>query len=238
MNRDQLVAGGVAGAAFACSASHIFTVAEASGNPWFIAGVHPIGLDGLIYIGMRAVSNGRRGPGWLATIYGVAMSLTFNVVSYAHVAMPAWLMAMAMPVALVLGVLVVGHGPAGHAAEVDTDAHAVQPVVQAAPVSGFSLVDMLPEPVVSSPATFRVPAVAAPQPVREIESAPRAARRSKIDEVELKGLLVAGIDSGAMSLTDMDALLGSYYETHPRTIRRRREALGLTSVSAVPAREA
>lgn len=109
MNRDQLVAGGVAIAAFACSATHIYTVAKASGNIAPIAAVHPIGLDGLIYIGMRAVSNGRRWQGWLATIYGVAMSLTFNAVSYAGVGMPAAVMAVAMPLALVLGVLVVGH---------------------------------------------------------------------------------------------------------------------------------
>jgi hypothetical protein len=109
MNRDQLVAGGVAGAAFVCSAQHTYSVALASGNPWPVALVHPAGIDGLIYIGMRAVSSGRRWQGWLATVYGVAASLTFNAVSYAHVAMPAWVMAVAMPLALVLGVLVVGH---------------------------------------------------------------------------------------------------------------------------------
>lgn len=109
MNRDQLVAGGVAMAAFACSAQHIYTVALDSGNPVVIAAVHPLGLDGLIYIGMRAVQSGRRWQGWLATTYGIVMSLTFNGVSYAHVPMPAWVMAVAMPLALVLAVLVVGH---------------------------------------------------------------------------------------------------------------------------------
>lgn len=109
MNRDQLVAGGVAIAAFACSAQHIYQVAYDSGNPVPIALVHPLGLDGLIYIGMRAVQNGRRWQGWLATVYGVAMSLTFNAVSYADIAMPPAVMAVAMPLALVLAVLVIGH---------------------------------------------------------------------------------------------------------------------------------
>jgi len=109
VNRDQIVAGGVAGAAFVCSATHIYQVAVETGNHWAVAAVHPLGLDGLIYIGMRAVSGGRRWQGWLATVYGVGMSLTFNAVSYAGVDMPAPLMAVAMPIALVLGVLVVGH---------------------------------------------------------------------------------------------------------------------------------
>lgn len=113
MNRDQIVAGGVAAAAFACSAQHIYTVALGAGNPWPIALVHPAGIDGLIYIGMRAVSAGRKWQGWIATVYGVGMSLTFNAVSYAHVAMPPWVMAVAMPLALVLGVLVVGHEVTG-----------------------------------------------------------------------------------------------------------------------------
>jgi hypothetical protein len=244
MNRDKFVAGGVAGAAFACSATHIFSVALASGNPAFIAGVHPIGLDGLIYIGMRAVSNGRRWQGWLATIYGVAMSLTFNVVSYAHVSMPPAVMAMAMPLALVLGVLVIGHGHEDKTAPVDMDTEAVStPVVHAAvsePVSGFALSDVLPAAVVSSPSTFRVPAVAAPVFVPQLDAKPAAPRpaRGKVDEAEAKELVMAALEAGVMKLGEVDALLGGYYETHPRTIRRLRERLGLVSVSAVPALEA
>lgn len=134
MNRDQWVAGGVAGAAFACSAQHIYEVALAAGNPPIIAGVHPLGIDGLIYIGMRAVSGGRKWQGWLATVYGVAASLTFNAVSYRHVQMPAWVMAVAMPLALVLGVLVVGHGPASPVVQ-DTARRTAAKVRDTAPVT-------------------------------------------------------------------------------------------------------
>lgn len=111
MNRDEVVAGGVAASAFACSAMHIYSVALDAGNPWPIAVVHPLGLDGLIYIGIRAVQRGRRVTGWLGTAYGVVMSLAFNAASYAHVPLPTWVMALAMPAALVLAVLVV-HGSA------------------------------------------------------------------------------------------------------------------------------
>lgn len=109
-NRDQVVAAGVALSAFAGSAAHIYSVARDAGNPEIIAALHPAGLDGLIYIGIRGIGRGRKVAGWLATGYGVVASLTFNAVSYAHVPMPAWVMAVAMPVALVLAVLVVGHG--------------------------------------------------------------------------------------------------------------------------------
>jgi hypothetical protein len=116
-SRDQVVAAGVALSAFAGSAAHIYSVARDAGNPQIIAALHPAGLDGLIYIGIRGIGRGRKVAGWLATGYGVVASLTFNAVSYAHVPMPAWVMAVAMPVALVLAVLVVGHGADGPVAE-------------------------------------------------------------------------------------------------------------------------
>lgn len=111
MNRDEVVAGGVAASAFACSAMHIYSVALDAGNPMPIAIVHPLGLDGLIYIGIRAVQRGHRVTGWMGTIYGVGMSLAFNAASYADTDLPTWVMALAMPAALVLAVLVV-HGSA------------------------------------------------------------------------------------------------------------------------------
>lgn len=139
MNRDEVVAGGVAASAFACSAMHIYSVALDAGNPMPIAVVHPLGLDGLIYIGIRAVQRGRRVTGWLGTAYGVVMSLAFNAASYAHVPLPTWVMALAMPAALVLAVLVV-HGSADEPtpaprkraapkpiAETLTPTHAVKP---------------------------------------------------------------------------------------------------------------
>jgi hypothetical protein len=116
-SRDQVVAAGVALSAFAGSAAHIYSVARDAGNPQIIAALHPAGLDGLIYIGIRGIGRGRKVAGWLATGYGVVASLTFNAVSYAHVPMPAWVMAVAMPVALVLAVLVVGHGTDGPVVE-------------------------------------------------------------------------------------------------------------------------
>lgn len=201
MNRDQIVAGGVAGAAFVCSATHIYSVALASGNAWPVAIVHPLGLDGLIYIGMRAVTNGRRWQGWLATVYGVAMSLTFNAVSYAHVAMPAWVMAIAMPLALVLGVLVVGHDKGKAPADpVDTPAPAV---------------------VTPIPATVPEPR-RAPVPVEAPETVPAitaTARKPRTDHTAIVAM-VSDLMSADMSRTDAIAKAAAEYGVSTRTVSR------------------
>lgn len=206
MNRDQLVAGGVAAAAFACSATHIYTVAKASGNAAIIAAVHPIGLDGLIYIGMRAVSSGRRWQGWLATTYGVAMSLTFNAVSYAHVSMPAAVMAVAMPLALVLGVLVVGHG---QPVQVDTPVDTPAPAATAVPAT-----------VPSRPAAVAVP-VAATVPPKAITPAPRKVISTPVAAAAL-AMALRLVDEG-MTTGEADAKTAAEYGLSTRTLRRYRE---------------
>lgn len=116
--RDEIVAGIVAGGAFIASAAHIITVAVESGNHPAIAAVHAIGIDGLIYIGIRAMQRGQRLSGGAALIYGAAVSLIFNAASYGAFAMPKIVIAFTMPVALLLAVLVV-HG--SHTEDTDTE---------------------------------------------------------------------------------------------------------------------
>lgn len=109
MKRDEMVAAGVAVAAFACSAAHIYSVAEAYGNHWTIAALHPLGIDGLIYVGLR---NLKRAPlaGWTAAAYGATMSLAFNAASYADVVLWWPVMAGAMPLAMLLAFVVIHAG--------------------------------------------------------------------------------------------------------------------------------
>jgi len=147
MNRDQWVAGGVTLAAFACSAQHIYAVAVDAENPWPIALAHPLGLDGLIYIGIRAVQRGQRVAGWLATSYGVGMSLAFNRASYADEPLPTWVMALAMPAALVLAVLVVHGARDPEPAPVPMPRPATRRIPRAAqPDSAPEPVKTIPEP--------------------------------------------------------------------------------------------
>jgi uncharacterized protein YerC len=109
--RDEIVAGGVALSAFAASAQHIFHVTAAAGNPDVVAALHPAGIDGLIYIGIRAMQQGNKKAGGLAIAYGAGYSLAFNAASYGGFVMPVWALAACMPLAMFLAFLIV-HG--GH----------------------------------------------------------------------------------------------------------------------------
>lgn len=108
-SRDTIVAGAVAGAAFVSSAAHIFDVTQAAGNHWTVAAIHPLGIDGLIYIGIRAMQRGNLWAGSAAIFYGAAYSLAFNAASYGGFGMPVWALAACMPLAMFFAFLIV-HG--------------------------------------------------------------------------------------------------------------------------------
>lgn len=109
--REEIVAAGVALSAFAASAQHIYHVTEAAGNPSIVAALHPAGIDGLIYIGIRAMQRGNKRAGGFAIAYGAAYSLAFNAASYGGFVMPVWALAACMPLAMFAAFLIV-HG--GH----------------------------------------------------------------------------------------------------------------------------
>lgn len=135
-NRDTIVAGAVAAAAFASSAAHIFEVTEDAGNHWSVAAIHPLGIDGLIYIGIRAMQRGNRIAGASAIAYGAAYSLWFNAASYGDFQMPVWALAACMPLAMFFAFLIV-HGRTEKVEEIVTEEKAeetVHPVVEVAPV--------------------------------------------------------------------------------------------------------
>lgn len=169
LNRDMAVAGLVAGCAFAASAQHIYSVAYAAGNPPFIAAIHAVGIDGLIYVGIRATQDGKRTAGFSAIVYGAVISLTFNAASYKHVALPWWMIGATMPIAMLLAFAVVhgGHKPADGQAEesrtrvdigvrVQHESHSVQaPPVQAV--------------TVQAPPVVQRPAVVIPEPARVVQ---------------------------------------------------------------------
>ncbi len=92
--------------AFLASAGHIYSVAVSMGNHPGIAGVHAIGVDGLVYIGIGAFREGARVRGGLAVTYGGVVSLAFNYAAYNGGTLPAWVIAASMPIVLVLAVLV------------------------------------------------------------------------------------------------------------------------------------
>ena len=56
--KSEAAAGVVAGASFIASAGHIVSVVNET-NALAFALVYPIGIDGLLYVGIRAVQTGR-----------------------------------------------------------------------------------------------------------------------------------------------------------------------------------
>ena len=112
--KDEIVAGGVACAAFISSAQHIVEVVLSHGVPMAVAAVHPLGLDGLIYVGIRAMQQGNKRSGFAAIAYGAAYSLLFNMDSYSKsFDMPPILLAASMPLAMLFAFLIVhsSHAP-------------------------------------------------------------------------------------------------------------------------------
>lgn len=107
MKRNEIVAAGVAGAAFIGSAQHIWEVTHDAGNHPLVAALHPLALDGLIYIGISAMGAGRKRSGAFTIAVGAGYSLAFNAASYGGFTMPAWALAACLPVAMMLSFLMV-----------------------------------------------------------------------------------------------------------------------------------
>lgn len=181
--------------AFAASAGHIYKVATAMGNPWPVAAVHALGLDGLVYVGIIAFQSGAKIRGALAVIYGGGVSLAFNAASYTEGhRLPVWVMAMSMPVSLVLGVLV-GHGTTTRktppAPEVPKPAtrHAPHPV----PVARETA-----EPVAATPVR-RAPKPA-PRPAEQIKSS-AGSRKAELYDVAVRRVIDGGESARAVAIS-------------------------------------
>jgi hypothetical protein len=100
-NRRSVTTNIVVISVFAASAKHIYSVALDAGNPWPIALVHAVGVDGLILLGIDALKD-TRFWGIVTITYGATVSLVFNAASYGAFPMPPMALAVTMPLALVL----------------------------------------------------------------------------------------------------------------------------------------
>jgi hypothetical protein len=105
LTKSPTAAGVVTAAAFAASAAHIFSVVAESNSP-YVSWVYPIGIDGLIFVGLRAMQTGRKAVGGIALGIGAAYSLMFNAHAEHAFTMPAWLIAAAMPICFFAAVLI------------------------------------------------------------------------------------------------------------------------------------
>lgn len=126
MNRDSLVASGVAGAAFFASAAHIVEVVSETNHVAF-ALVYPLAIDGMIYIGIRALQSGRKFAGFSAIFTGAAYSLLFNAHAENAITMNPLLIAASMPIALLVSFIVVH---TGHKTEEKAEVKEVEKIVE------------------------------------------------------------------------------------------------------------
>jgi hypothetical protein len=201
--RDEIVAGGVALSAFAASAQHIFHVTQAAGNPDVVAALHPAGIDGLIYIGIRAMQQGNRWAGGLAIAYGAGYSLAFNAASYGGFRMPVWALAACMPLAMFLAFLIVhgGHKAAQAAVETVEVIREVQVLPQLLPIVPF-------QPVV---APVRIPSLPA-------AVAKASTRQASWDVEKVVAMIVDGKET---------AEIQAVVDVHTKTLQRTRRVVKL-----------
>lgn len=108
--KSEVAAGVVAASAFVASAQHIITVVNET-NPWFIALVYPVGIDGLIFVGIRAIQAGRKVWGILSLIVGAAFSLAFNAHAEHALTMPRAMIAASMPLCMFVAFLIEATAP-------------------------------------------------------------------------------------------------------------------------------
>jgi hypothetical protein len=102
---DARAAGLVTAAAFTASAAHIVSVVSET-NPLAVALAYPLGIDGLIYVGLRAMQGGRNIVGGTALLIGAAYSLLFNADAENAITMDPLLIAASMPVCFFAAVLI------------------------------------------------------------------------------------------------------------------------------------
>jgi hypothetical protein len=230
INATAATASVVAGAAFLASAQHIYSVAHEAGNPAFIAAVHAIGIDGLILIGINALSTARAAA-IISIAYGAIVSLIFNAASYGAFEMHPLALAVTMPVALVLAYVTMHASQrpkdtGDKATETEVDVHvrrrtvpAPRPTVQATAVPAY-------RPV---PATV-VPAEVVPAERPAIERAERPASSrgwSGPEREAAEALISAGGKSDwimAREVFGPDAT-----EAHKKKIERLRRSLSVTN---------
>ncbi len=126
--RSETAAAVVAGASFIASAGHIVKVV-AETNALLLALVYPVGIDGLIYVGIRALQSGRRVAGTFALLIGGFYSLAFNAHAEGALHMPKLLIAASMPVCMMVAFVIEATGrkaepveePAAPAAPIETE---------------------------------------------------------------------------------------------------------------------
>lgn len=195
----------VAGSAFLASAGHIVSVVDETNHIVF-ALAYPIGIDGLLYVGMKAMKEKRFGVGVIALIVGTFFSLAFNAHAEGAIVVPRIIIAFSMPICL-LAAFVIEHIGKKNTAPVEIPAPApvaAPMIVPAAPLPAIRWVAAgarwtLPIVPLTAPAPIKAKAtvarkprtVAAPAARPAIEDGSTTAGRAAAWDVEKAVRLIA-----------------------------------------------
>ncbi len=226
--------------AFLASGGHVFQVARDMGNAAPIAFVHAVGLDGLVYVGINACRDGAWVRGVISVVYGGGMSLAFNWASYSATGrLPAWIIAMSMPVSLILSV-VAGHATSGKAKVEPAGTTPVVPeiVPEIVPVSRPREQTPRPAPApVQPPAAAPRSHVPAPpaKPAASAPAKPKPAVTSSDDRPPIdRDAIAADILAGKLQVKAVAAEHGVTERAVQGWVKKRRDAAEQPAPSAPP----
>lgn len=197
--KSPSAAGIVAGAAFIASAGHIVSVVDATNHIGF-ALAYPIGIDGLIYVGIRSLQEKRLFSGALALLIGAVYSLAFNAHAEGALTMPKLMIASSMPVCMFAAFLIEAFGAK---TEEIVEAPAPLPVPAAVPAAA-------PRPITwerprpnGRPVLPIVPKVAQPVRVKATVQAPKP-----VETKDEKPALTSGRTRGRTAAWDVEKTVG------------------------------
>lgn len=237
----------VTAAAFTASAAHIVTVVNET-NPFLVALAYPLGIDGLIYVGIDAMQKGRKAVGTVALLVGSVYSLLFNADAEKALEMHPLLIAASMPVCLFASFLIAYTGkkpvevPAPIVAPAPIAVPVPAPIVAPAPVAiaarrtptwvGAGVRPTLPIVSRFAPRPVIKATVAAPKPAAV--ATPKPAAISSRPETKTAGRSISWDVTEAVRLMDEGKTndeIGSKVGTAPKQIQRARRVLGFVRTS-------
>jgi hypothetical protein len=235
--KSETAAAIVSGASFIASAGHIVKVVDET-NPLFLSLVYPIGIDGLIYVGIRALQAGRVFAGMAAIAMGGFYSLAFNAHAEQAFHMSRLLVAASMPACMMVAMAIEATGRKAKKIEVPVPAPIATPAPVAVPAIAVQTRSIT---WVGAGARYTLPIVSAkaPAPVRvkaTVPAAPAAPRAKAITATASTRGRVAtwDVEKAVRLITDgrTNAEVAETVGTNEKAVQRTRRSVRMVQQDA------
>lgn len=233
--KSETAAGIVAGAAFIASAGHIVSVVDET-NPILFALAYPIGIDGLIFVGIRSIQSRRPWAGALALLIGTIYSLAFNGHAEKAFEMHSMMIASSMPICMFAAFIIEATAKTAEEIAVLTPAPIAAPVpvpvVQAPPVSrwiGAGARYTLPIVPLSAPAPIKVRATVSRPAAKAV------AGRTDVPAIEAAGRIAAwDVEKAVRLIADgrTNEEIASTVGTNAKAVQRTKRAIKIMQADA------